>query len=44
VEIHGTSMIEGSPGHVGEIDDGWAELLHTLEDFQYEKYGIEVEI
>jgi pseudouridine 5'-phosphatase len=42
VEIHDTSMIEGSPGYVGEIDDGWAELLHTLEDFQDEKYGIEV--
>ena len=41
IERHGISTIKGSPGHVGEIDDGWAELLHTLEDFKYEKYGIE---
>jgi pseudouridine 5'-phosphatase len=27
-------------GQPGEIDDGWAELLHTLEDFPYERYGI----
>jgi hypothetical protein len=33
--------IEGSPGHVGEINDGWAELLATLEDFDYVKYGID---
>lgn len=42
IEKHGTNIIEGSPGQVGEIDDGWAELLKTLEDFKYEKYGIEV--
>lgn len=41
MERHGTSTMKGSPGHVGEIDDGWAELLHTLEDFMCEKYGIE---
>ena len=41
-ELHGTSTIKGSPGHLGEIDDGWAELLQTLEDFRYEKYGIEM--
>ena len=27
---------------VGEIGDGWAVLLKTLEDFPYEKFGIEV--
>lgn len=42
IEKHGTSTIKGSPGHVGEIDDGWAELLQTLEEFKYEKYKIEV--
>ncbi|KAK8143494.1 hypothetical protein G3M48_007168 [Beauveria asiatica] len=25
---------------VGEVDDGWAEYLETLEDFPYERYGI----
>jgi pseudouridine 5'-phosphatase len=39
IERHGVSTIEGSPGQVGEIDDGWAELLQTLEDFRYEKYA-----
>jgi pseudouridine 5'-phosphatase len=42
IEIHGTSTLKGSPGHVGEIDDGWAELLQTLEDFKYEKYAIDI--
>lgn len=27
---------------VGTIDDGWALLLHTLEDFPYENYGIKL--
>lgn len=26
----------------GRLDDGWAELLITLQDFPYSKYGIEV--
>ncbi len=42
IQSHGKSTMKGSPGHVGEIDDGWAEQLQTLEDFKYEKYGIEV--
>ena len=42
IELHGTTTIEGSPGHVGELDDGWAELLRTLEDFKYGKYGINI--
>ncbi|KKA24698.1 (S)-2-haloacid dehalogenase [Rasamsonia emersonii CBS 393.64] len=27
-------------GKPGEIGDGWGQLLYTLEDFPYEKYGI----
>lgn len=42
LERHGTGIMEGSPGQEGEIDDGWAELLKTLEDFKYEKYGFKV--
>lgn len=33
--------LEGSPGNVGEMEDGWAELLQTMEDFDYQKYGID---
>lgn len=35
--------IAGSPGQVGEIGDGWAEMLTTLEEFDFAKYGIEVD-
>lgn len=42
LERHDMSIIEGSPGHIGDIDDGWAELVQTLEDFKYEKYGWEI--
>lgn len=31
--------VAGAPG---EIDDGWAELLESLEGFPYERYGIQV--
>jgi len=34
--------LAGSPGHVGEIGDGWAEMLATLEHFDYLQYGIEI--
>lgn len=27
-------------GRPGEINDGWGEMLRTLEDFPYAKYGI----
>lgn len=38
-----TGMIEiGDYWQVGEIDDGWAENLSSLEDFDLEKYGIDV--
>lgn len=30
-------------GKPGSLDDGWAELLSTLLDFPFEKYGIEAE-
>jgi pseudouridine-5'-monophosphatase len=33
------AKVKGQPG---ENDDGWAELLSTLEEFPYERYGIEV--
>lgn len=29
----------GKPGVIG---DGWGELIHSLEEFSYEKYGIVV--
>jgi pseudouridine-5'-monophosphatase len=32
--------LAGSPGHVGEIGDGWGEVLESLEDFDFLKYGI----
>ncbi|KAI0814630.1 HAD-like protein [Xylaria sp. FL0064] len=30
----------GNEEQLGQIGDGWAELLASLEDFPYEKYGI----
>ncbi|TWU71836.1 hypothetical protein ED733_002396 [Metarhizium rileyi] len=42
LEHAGASEFEASPGHVGEVDDGWGELLLSLGDFDYEKYGIRV--
>lgn len=30
-------------GKPGSLDDGWAELLLTLVDFPFEKYGIEAD-
>lgn len=33
--------LPGSPGQVGELEDGWGELLSSLEDFDYRKYGID---
>ncbi|KAI9801828.1 MAG: hypothetical protein M1825_003201 [Sarcosagium campestre] len=35
----GNPLIDGTPG---EIDDGWADLLDSLEGFPYEKYGINI--
>ncbi|KAI5924728.1 HAD-like protein [Camillea tinctor] len=30
----------GDEDQLGELDDGWAEQLESLEDFPYERYGI----
>jgi pseudouridine-5'-monophosphatase len=30
-------------GRPGKLNDGWGELLHTLEGFPYERYGIVIE-
>ena len=32
---------EEVPGRPGRVDDGWAVLLHSLENFPYERYGLE---
>ena len=32
----------GDNWQLGEIDDGWAEQLPSLEAFPFEKYGIEI--
>jgi pseudouridine-5'-monophosphatase len=38
-----TGMIElGDDWQLGDIDDGWAESIPSLEHFNYEKYGIDV--
>jgi pseudouridine-5'-monophosphatase len=37
-----TGMIVGDDWQLGEIDDGWAEIIPSLEHFNYEKYGIEL--
>jgi pseudouridine-5'-monophosphatase len=29
---------------VGQVDDGWAETISSLEEFDYEKYGIDVRL
>ena len=39
VDSHGEVRKKGAPG---EIDDGWAKLYMTLEDFPYADYGIQV--
>ena len=33
--------LDGSPGQVGDLKDGWGEILSTLETFDYQKYGID---
>lgn len=42
VDHAGPGPLPGSPGHVGQVDDGWAERLDTLEDFDYVKYAIDI--
>ena len=45
-EVEETMEDAGAAGRVkgrpGKVDDGWGQFLQTLEDFPYEKYGIEV--
>ena len=38
-EVGAEKGLEGWPGEVG---DGWAVLLNSLEDFPYERFGIVV--
>jgi pseudouridine-5'-monophosphatase len=39
-----TGMSEiGDEWQLGEIDDGWAESIPSLDHFDYEKYGIVVQ-
>ncbi|XMA15523.1 hypothetical protein WAI453_008314 [Rhynchosporium graminicola] len=38
-----TGMIEiGDDWQLGDIDDGWAESIPSLEHFNYETYGFEL--
>ncbi|KAL2867381.1 putative HAD superfamily hydrolase [Aspergillus lucknowensis] len=40
-----TGMVPiGDISDAGEVDDGWAETISSLEEFNYEKYGIDVRI
>ena len=41
-ESAGTNDGLGAKGKPGEIDDGWAQLLPSLERFPYHGYGIDV--
>lgn len=38
-----STPLPGSPGNVGELNDGWAEMLSSLAEFDYRKYGIDHE-
>jgi pseudouridine-5'-monophosphatase len=38
----GSSPVANHAGQVGEVDDGWGEMLETLEHFDYLKYGIDI--
>lgn len=35
-------LADGDDSEPGEIDDGWAETIPSLEHFDYEKYGIQI--
>ncbi len=38
-----TGMVKiGDEEQLGEVGDGWAESIMSLEEFNYEKYGIEI--
>lgn len=36
----GVVKVEDGDDGLGEVDDGWAECIPSLESFDYEKYGI----
>jgi pseudouridine-5'-monophosphatase len=40
--LAGKTGHKGENSEVGELDDGWAETISSLEEFNYEKYGIDV--
>jgi len=40
-ELVEVGRIPGGAGEFEELDDGWAEMVTTLEDFDFAKYGIE---
>jgi pseudouridine-5'-monophosphatase len=42
IDNAGPSTLAGSPGHIGEVDDGWAEFVPSLEEFDFKKYGIDI--
>lgn len=42
LSVGGNEPETASSGKLGEIRDGWAELVKTLEDFDYARYGIQV--
>ena len=38
-----TGMVKiGDEEQLGEVGDGWAKSIMSLEEFNYEKYGIEI--
>jgi pseudouridine-5'-monophosphatase len=41
--LAGKADTYGEAAGQGEVDDGWAEYLSTLENFPYERYGIKVQ-
>ncbi|KAI9794433.1 MAG: hypothetical protein M1816_005503 [Peltula sp. TS41687] len=49
IQVDGSSGVDGGAkdvrvaGAPGALDDGWADLLDSLEDFPYHRYGINVD-
>jgi pseudouridine-5'-monophosphatase len=40
-----TGLVDiGDSWQLGEVDDGWAECISSLEQFDYNKYGIVVPV
>lgn len=40
--LHGTGTKGRTNGYQARMDDGWAEMVTTLEEFDYGRYGIQV--